>query len=315
MIEAIGLTHTYSGRIQALSDVSFTVEKGEIVGFLGPNGSGKTTTMKILTGLLHPTSGRARVAGFDVQDQPLEVKRRIGYLPEKVPLYKEMRVYDYLTFVAEAKGLGKGKKLFQVGYVMDRRGIVDRGDQLIGRLSKGYRQRVGLAQALLSEPEVLILDEPTEGLDPAQIQEIRKLIQELGRERTIILSTHILPEVSVIAGRVIILYKGKVVASDTPANLGKQLGTANRLILQVEGPEAEIIAALKALSGVTRVSRKPAPGAGICAAELEFSGTDPRREVTNLLHQRGWGLVEMRTPTVSLEEVFLNLVTEEGRPG
>src|SRR6478672_7948012 len=253
MIKVEGLRKRYA-RTLAVDDISFEVEKGQIVGFLGPNGAGKTTTMRILTCFMPPTSGTAQVAGFDVLEQPLEVKKRIGYLPENPPLYPEMSTTEYLSFVGSLKGLSGAELRQRIDYVSDRCAVADVKDKLLGKLSKGYRQRVGLAQAIIHNPDVLILDEPTAGLDPKQINETRQLIKELGGDHTIVLSTHILPEVSQTCGRVVIINKGKVVAVDTPDNLTARLRGAESMYVQVDAGGADAAATLRRVAGVTRVT-------------------------------------------------------------
>ena len=252
MIEVQHLTKRY-GRVTAVDDISFRVERGEILGFLGPNGAGKTTTMRILTGYMPATEGRAIVAGFDVFDQPLEAKRRTGYLPETPPLYPEMSVAEYLDFVAKVKGVPSNERRERIGYVMERTRITDMASRLTGKLSKGYKQRVGLAQALIHNPDVLILDEPTAGLDPKQIIETRQLIKQLAGDHTIILSTHILPEVSQTCQRVVIINKGRVVAVDTPDNLTARLRGSETMYVQVDAGGADATVALGRIPGVTRV--------------------------------------------------------------
>src|SRR6266550_3597705 len=253
MIKVEGLTKRYA-RTVAVDNISFEVEKGGIVGFLGPNGAGKTTTMRCLTCFMPPTSGSASVAGFDVLEQPLEVKKRIGYLPETPPLYPDMEVGEYLTFVGKLKGLVTSDVPKRVDEVCDRCAITDVKSKLIGKLSKGYRQRVGLAQAILHNPDVLILDEPTSGLDPKQIIETRELIRSLAGDHTIILSTHILPEVSQTCDRVVIINKGRVVAEDTPHNLTARLRGSETLYIQVDTNGADATGALQRVPGVTRVA-------------------------------------------------------------
>ena len=253
MIEVEHLTKRY-GPVTAVDDVSFTVEKGEILGFLGPNGAGKTTTMRVLTGYMPATEGRTRVAGFDVVEKPIEAKRRTGYLPETPPLYTDMSVRDYLLFCARIKGIARGDRVARVNAVMERTRVTDMSERHCGKLSKGYRQRVGLAQALLNNPEVLILDEPTAGLDPKQIIETRKLIKELAGDHTVVLSTHILPEVSQTCQRVVIINKGKVVAVDTPDNLTSRLRGSESQFLQVDARGADAAAAIAELDGVTGVT-------------------------------------------------------------
>ncbi len=311
MIEVQNLTKYY-GPVMAIEDVSFTVSKGEIVGFLGPNGAGKTTTMRVLTGYMPPTTGRAQVAGFDVLTQSLEARRRIGYLPESVPLYGELRVRTYLDFVAEVKGVAGRDRRARVGEAMERCGIADVGGKLVGSLSRGYRQRVGLAQALVNDPEVLILDEPTVGLDPQQIVEIRRLIKGLAGQRTIILSTHILPEVSMTCDRVIIISRGRIVAVDTPENLTAQVQKSTNVILQVEGPAEAIMAEIRRLEGVQRVAPRGEAVDGRRSFLVESTrGRDVRAALAAAMVKHGWGLYELRPADLTLEEIFLHLVTEE----
>ena len=311
MIEADKLTKYYE-KVAAIEDVSFTVEKGEIVGFLGPNGAGKTTTMRILTGFLPPSSGTARVAGYDILTNSLQVRRRIGYLPEAVPLYTDMKVAAYLEFVAEVKGLERRERRRSVGQIMEKCRIVDVQRMLIGSLSRGYRQRVGIAQALLNNPEVLILDEPTVGLDPQQIIEIRQLIKELSGQSTIILSTHILPEVSMVCQRVIIINDGHIIAVDTPENLTARLQSSAKLLLTVDGPVGQVEEALTQLPGVLRVEPKDESRDATVSFVVESERSrDLRREVSRLIVDRGWGLLELRPADMTLEEIFIRLVTEE----
>jgi len=311
MIEVENLTKYY-GLVPAIQDVSFKVEKGEILGFLGPNAAGKTTTMRILTCFMPPTQGKARVAGYDCLEQSLEVRRRIGYLPENIPLYNEMPVSDYLHFVAEVKGIPRGDRPVQIGRVMDDCGLKEVAKKANGKLSKGYRQRVGLAQALLADPEVLILDEPTVGLDPKQIIEIRNLIKNLGGERTVILSTHTLPEVSMTCQRVVIINEGQVVAVDTPENLTAQLQSSAQVLLRVEGPSEEVAAELSRVEGVSAVERQTRNG-GLAHTYLISSlpGTDVRKELAAAVLRRKWGLLELRGLVLTLEDIFVRLVTEE----
>ena len=310
MIEVQQITKRY-GPFTAVDGVSFSVQRGEILGFLGPNGAGKTTTMRVLTGYMPPTEGKAIVAGFDVFEQPIEAKRRTGYLPETPPLYPDMTVRDYLTFVAKIRGVARKERTARVTQVMGRTRIADMANRHCGKLSKGYRQRVGLAQALLHNPEVLILDEPTAGLDPKQIIETRALIKELGGDHTVVLSTHILPEVSQTCHRVVIINKGKVVAVDTPHNLTSRLKGSETLYLQVDAMGADAQPVIAALPGVTTVA--PADVAGpIRAYEVSSeSGRDIRRELAAAVVGRGWGLLELRPTRMSLEEIFLHLTTED----
>ena len=310
MIEVAHLTKRY-GTFTAVNDVSFTVEKGEILGFLGPNGAGKTTTMRVLTGYMPATEGGARVAGFDVVEQPIEAKRRTGYLPETPPLYTDMTVRDYLTFCARIKGVGRGERAARVRAAMERTRVADMAERHCGKLSKGYRQRVGLAQALLGNPEVLILDEPTAGLDPKQIIETRKLIKELAGDHTVVLSTHILPEVSQTCQRVVIINKGKVVAVDTPDNLTSRLRGSESLFLQVDARGEDAGATLGQLDGVTGVTVTEVKD-GLTALEVaSLTGRDIRSELAAAVVGRGWGLLELRPMRMSLEDVFLTLTTVE----
>ena len=323
MIEVQHITKRY-GRVTAVDDVSFRVERGEILGFLGPNGAGKTTTMRILTGYMPPSEGRAMVANYDVFNEPIEAKRRTGYLPETPPLYPDMTTREYLDFVAKIKGVPGGERKQRVAAVMERTRIADMAERHCGKLSKGYRQRVGLAQALIHNPEVLILDEPTAGLDPKQIIETRDLIRSLGGDHTIVLSTHILPEVAQTCQRVVIINKGRVVAVDTPDNLTSRLKGAATMYVQVDAPGADAGAALAAVRGVTRVTSAdqprgpvgpdlpPPPSTGPLAFEVESEpDIDVRRDLARAVVTRGWGLLEMRPVRMSLEDVFLQVITEE----
>lgn len=310
MIEVQHLTKRY-GRVTAVQDVSFRVERGEILGFLGPNGAGKTTTMRILTGYMPATDGKAIVAGFDVFDQPIEAKRRTGYLPETPPLYPDMSVSEYLDFVAKIKGVPPADRRARIQYVMDRTRIVDVANRLCGTLSKGYKQRVGLAQALIHNPDVLILDEPTAGLDPKQIIETRELIKELAGDHTIILSTHILPEVAQTCQRVVIINNGRVVAVDTPDNLTARLRGSETMYVQVDTSGADAAASLTRVPGVTRVVEADRRD-GMVGYEVDSeSGRDVRRDLARAVVGSGWGLLELRPMRMSLEDVFLSLTTDE----
>ena len=310
MIEVEGLTKFY-GPKAAIEEVSFEVAKGEVVGFLGPNGAGKTTTMRILACFMPPTSGTARLAGFDIGKQSLEVRRRIGYLPESVPLYGDMTVRQYLTFAAEAKGVPRPERSGRVAGVMERCLIADVQERLIRNLSKGYRQRVGLAQALVGNPEVLILDEPTLGLDPKQIIEIRSLIREMRGERTVILSTHILPEVSMVCQRGIIINEGRIVAVDTPENLNLRLQKSSRILLEVEGPAEEVQRTLAGVQGVLAVApQEPRDGRWRFLVETERE-QDLRKDLARAVTSSGWGLTELRPVDLTLEDIFIRLVTRE----
>jgi ABC-2 type transport system ATP-binding protein len=306
MIEVENLTKRY-GRHTAVDGISFRVHKGEILGFLGPNGAGKTTTMRILTCYLPPTEGTARVAGFDVFEQPLEVKRRIGYTPETPPLYPDMDVGSFLDFCAKIKGVAGKDRKARISDVMEKTRISDVRGTLIGRLSKGYRQRVGLAQAILHNPDVLILDEPTAGLDPKQIIETRELIKGLGGEHTIVLSTHILPEVSMTCGRVVIINKGRVVAEDTPENLTHRLQGAATVRLEVRGESPDLEATLAGVPGVKSVRRaKP----GVYEVDAE-AGRDVRADLARAVIGRGLDLLSLQQSGMSLEEIFLHLTTTD----
>jgi len=313
VIEVQHLSKRY-GRITAVDDVTFRVERGEILGFLGPNGAGKTTTMRVITGYMPPTQGKVIVAGFDVFDQPVDAKRRTGYLPETPPLYPDMTVREYLTFVAKIKGVQPGDRLARVAQVMKKTAIADMGDRHCGKLSKGYRQRVGLAQAILHNPDVLVLDEPTAGLDPKQIIETRQLIKELAGNHTIILSTHILPEVAQTCQRVVIITKGKVVAVDTPDNLTHRLSGAETMYVQVDAADTDATSAFQTVAGVTRVGICDRHGAAV-GYEVESSrGHDIRRDLAAAVVAKGWGLLELRPLRMSLEEIFLQVTTEEVNP-
>ena len=310
MIEVQHLSKRY-GRVTAVDDVSFRVERGEILGFLGPNGAGKTTTMRILTGYMPASDGKAIVAGYDVFEQPVEAKRRTGYLPETPPLYPDMSVLDYLTFVSKIKGVGSADRARRVKAVMERTRIADMANRQCSKLSKGYRQRVGLAQALIHNPDVLILDEPTAGLDPKQIIETRQLIKELAGDHTIILSTHILPEVSQTCQRVVIINKGRVVAVDTPDNLTARLRGSETMYVQIDAAGADPAGALSRLAGVTRVSESDRRDGVVGLAVESASGRDVRRDLAKTVVTNGWGLLELRPMRMSLEEIFLSLTTDE----
>lgn len=312
MIEVQHLTKRY-GRFTAVEDVSFRVERGEILGFLGPNGAGKSTTMRIITGYMPATDGKAIVAGHDVFEEPIEAKRKTGYLPEIPPLYPDMTVLDYLTFVSKIKGIAKSDRKDRIKYVMERTRIADMSERLCSKLSKGYKQRVGLAQAIIHNPEVLILDEPTAGLDPKQIIETRQLIKELAGDHTIILSTHILPEVSQTCQRVVIINKGKVVAVDTPDNLTARLRGSVSMYVQVDAAGQDVAATLTRIPGVTGVTEADKQGPVVGFEVASEQGLDIRRELAHQIVGRGWGLLELRPMRVSLEEIFLSLTTEESQ--
>jgi ABC-2 type transport system ATP-binding protein len=310
VIEVERLTKVY-GRIPAVSDVSFSVGKGEILGFLGPNGAGKTTTMRILTGYMPATSGRATVAGYDIFKQSLEARRHIGYLPETVPLYPEMSPRNYLHFMGKIRGLDSRTRRARIDDVADKCKITDVLDRLIGKLSKGYRQRVGLAQALLGDPDVLILDEPTVGLDPRQIVETRQVIKNLAGAHTVILSTHILPEVSMTCERVIVINRGRIAADDTPANLQRRMHGSGEIEVEVRGPAEAVQAALRGIPNVLSVEeRRDGAESNVFSVACQ-EGTDVREMIATTIVERGWGLRELRPRSVSLEEIFVQLVTAE----
>lgn len=309
MIEVQNLTKYY-GFLPAVADLTFSVGQGEVVGFLGPNGAGKTTTLKMLTCFLPPTSGTARVNGWDVSRDSFKVREQLGYLPENVPLYHEMTVERFLTFAAQAKGVEKREIKGAVGRVVEECGLKQVQKRIIGHLSKGYKQRVGLAQALLHNPPVLILDEPTIGLDPTQVVEIRDLIRTLGRERTIILSSHILPEVSQTCQRVIIINKGRIVAVDTVANLTSQLQTSRKIFLTVAAPPEEVLLTLRGQNGVLKAEQQPGEGPARFIVEMD-KDKDIRPDLARTLVGKGWDLLELKSQELSLEEVFMQLVTEE----
>jgi ABC-2 type transport system ATP-binding protein len=311
VIEVKDLTKSFGERT-AVDHVSFVVNRGEILGFLGPNGAGKTTTMRILTGFLPATSGTAQVAGFDVFNDSLEVRKRIGYLPENPPLYLDMSVSAYLDFVARIKNVPAEKRHSRVEDAMAKTNITDKRHELIKRLSRGYKQRVGLAQALVHDPEVIILDEPTVGLDPKQIIEVRHLIKGLAGSHTIILSTHILPEVSMTCDRVVIINRGRIVAIDTPANLTMQLKGGQNVLLEVAADQNAVCAAVREIPGVRKVTAEPAGANGRVALMVEVSaGQDVRSQIASRIVGKGWPLYELRGVNLSLEEIFLELTTED----
>jgi ABC-2 type transport system ATP-binding protein len=307
MICVEGLTKDYGSR-RAIDSLTFNARKGEILGFLGPNGAGKTTTLRILCGYMPPTSGTATVAGFDIVNESIEVRRRVGYLPETVPLYPDMTVFNYLKFMADLRRLPEAED--RVEDVLDQVHLAERADGYIGNLSKGMRQRVGLAQSLLHQPEVLILDEPTIGLDPAQIIEVRHLIREIGKERTVLLSTHILSEAQQICNRVLIINKGHIVAEDTPAHLQERITGAQRVILRVKGDEDGLLSLIEKVPGVLRVVRDE-------NGDLEFettAGQDVRPQVARTVVNAGYDLIEMRPVGINLEDIFLQLTRDEPKP-
>lgn len=310
MIEVRDLTKSF-GDATAVDHISFTVNKGEILGFLGPNGAGKTTTMRILTGFLPATGGTATVAGFDVARESLEVRRHIGYLPENPPLYTDMTVQAYLDFVARIKNVPAEMRESRIDDALQKTNIEDKRDVLIKHLSRGYKQRVGIAQAVVHDPDVIILDEPTVGLDPKQIIEVRHLIKGLAGSHTVILSTHILPEVSMTCDRVVIINRGKIAAVDTPANLTTQLKGGQRVHLEAQADENSLRAAMHEVQGVRQIAVEPA-SAGRLAVTVEASpGQDVRSEIAAKIVSRGWPLYELRGVNLSLEDIFLQLTTDD----
>jgi len=314
MIEVENLTKRY-GPYTAVEGVSFRVQRGEILGFLGPNGAGKTTTMRILTCCMAATSGLVRVAGYDVFEDPIEVKKRVGYLPETPPLYPDLSVLDQLSFVAKVKGIPKKDRAAKIDEVMEKAWVTDVRKRLTGRLSKGYRQRVGLAQALLGNPDVLILDEPTAGLDPKQQAETRDLVKGLGGEHTIILSTHHLHEVSAVCGRVVIINKGRVVAEDSTQNLARRVKGGEALRVEVRGEVGAVELALRGVNGVAAVKQGDAAD-GIVTFDVESQrGRDIRADLARAIIQKGYDLVGLQRLRASLEEVFLHLTTSEEAAG
>ena len=309
MIEVRDLTHYY-GPMPAVENVNFTVQRGEILGFLGPNGAGKTTTMRILTGFMPPTRGTVTLGGYDVVEKSLEVRKRVGYLPESVPLHTEMTVTSYLKYMGTLRGMRGRRVKSRIDDVIDVCRLEDYSKTLIGKLSKGFRQRVGIAQAILHEPEVLVLDEPTIGIDPIQVVETRSLIQELGQEQTVVLSSHILPEVSMICERVLIIHEGHIVAADTPNNLAQHLRGVAQLEVEVGGPPAEVLPMLRGIEGATEVTHHPRPG--VNAYRVKFrEGLDLRDEISRSVVSNGWSLLSMQMSGMSLEEIFLRVTTSE----
>ena len=305
MIQVENLTKYYGKRL-AVDDISFNVKEGEIVGFLGPNAAGKTTTMRILTGFLMPTNGDISVASYNMLSHSLEARQHIGYLPEAVPLYRDETVRSYLDFLAEIRGLDKSKRKTRIEDVVEICHLEEYVDVLIGKLSKGFRQRVGVAQAIIHDPEVLILDEPTIGIDPIQVSMTRQLIKELGKEHTILLSTHILPEVSMSCERVIIIHEGKIVAEDRIENLSSMISGSKRIRLEVEGPSEQVIEGLKQTEGVHQVSYQDSYYTVECSA-----GQDPRSKIMETIVQGGWTLLSLESIEMSLEDIFLKLTAEE----
>ena len=311
MIKIENLTKRY-GQHVAVDNLNFTVNEGEVVGFLGPNGAGKTTTMNIITGYISATEGTVTVDGYDILDNPEEVKKRIGYLPEFPPLYVDMTVKEYLDFVFDIKKANTKNKKQDMERIMELVRITDVQNSLIKNLSKGYRQRVGLAQALVGNPPVLILDEPTVGLDPKQIIEIRNLIKDLGRKHTIILSSHILPEVSAVCERVIIINKGKIVASDTPENLSRRLGESSKLSLRIAANEKQAVKVLRDVPGIKYVEAQGVKEPDTVDVWVEAEkDIDVRRPIFNALSRAGYPILQMKSMDLTLEEIFLQVTTRE----
>lgn len=310
MITAENLKKVY-GRVTAVDEISFEVSEGEILGFLGPNGAGKSTTMRMITGYSPPSSGSAIVAGYDISKDSLKARQNIGYLPENTPLYLEMDVVGYLGFVANVKGVAPGDRAAHIRMVMEETGIDHVANRTIGKLSKGYRQRVGLAQALIGDPKVLVLDEPTVGLDPNQIREIRELIKNMAGKRTVILSTHILPEVSMVCERVMIIHQGKLVASDAVGSLSKQVATKRNIRIEVKAPSAEVNPILQDLDGIQNIECiELASTDGICQVKL---ATDADKELRPVIASRlvgkGWDVYEIRSDDPTLEDIFVEIIS------
>ena len=310
MIEVENLSKRY-GPTLAVSGVSFSVQKGEVLGFLGPNGAGKTTTMRVITGFFPPTEGKVRVAGYDVVEEPLEAKRRTGYLPESPPVYPDMTVVEYLAFVARIKGVPRRDMKTRLDEIIEKCAVTDVRNRQTGKLSKGYRQRVGLGQALIHNPEVLVLDEPTAGLDPKQIIETRELIKGLGGQHTVILSTHILPEVSKTCQRVVVINAGQIVAVGTPDELTRRLQGFETVLVTVEGPAADIIEKFQRVAGVNWVEPRESSGARLTLEVHSEKDKDVRAELARATVESGWKLYELKTSGLSLEEIFLKLTTKD----
>jgi ABC-2 type transport system ATP-binding protein len=305
MIEVENLTKRY-GEITAVNSISFTAVSGQVTGFLGPNGAGKTTTMRMLTGFMPPTEGKASVAGHDVFEESMEVRKKVGYLPENVPLYRDMTARGYLVFIAEIRGLRKVRQT--ADEALERVGLIDRADSRIRTLSKGMRQRVGLASALIHDPDVLILDEPTIGLDPLQVLELRSVVRELGRDHTLLFSTHILSEAEQVCDKVVIIRQGEIVAQGAPLELRSQLESGGRLLVRLENQSDDAVAALAGMDGV--LSTEASPDGGVIVTPAS-SASDLRPVLAKAIVERGWGLVELRAHAVNLEEIFLELTRRE----
>ncbi|GIS81852.1 MAG: ABC transporter ATP-binding protein [Dehalococcoidia bacterium] len=309
MIQATGLTHFY-GPQPAIDEVTFNVKRGEILGFLGPNGAGKTTTMRILTGYMPPTHGQVTIGGHDVVKDSLEVRKLVGYLPETVPLYTEMPVTNYLRYMGSLRGMNNRDLKRRIPDVIELCRLNDYSKTIIGKLSKGYRQRVGIAQAILHEPELLVMDEPTIGIDPIQVVETRRLIQDLGKQQTVVLSSHILPEVSMVCERVLIIHQGHIVAEDTPENLAQTLQGVDQLQVEINGPPREVTTALRNIEGVIDVNHRNQPDKEVYLVKSE-EGLDLRDEISRVIVSNGWGLLSMQLMSMSLEDIFLRLTTDE----
>jgi ABC-2 type transport system ATP-binding protein len=311
VIQVENVSKHYGAR-KAVDRLTFTVNQGEILGFLGPNGAGKSTTMNIITGYLSATEGSVKVDGHDILEEPHEVKKRIGYMPELPPLYPDMTVREYLSFAAEIKGVARPARPKAVDQAMEKLQLTDVRGRLVKNLSKGYKQRVGVAQALVANPPVLILDEPTIGLDPQQIIETRTLIRSLGHEHTVILSSHILPEIAAVCDRVLIINRGRIVASDTTANLSRGLSGESRLAIRAAGPERDVLAALRAVANVRKVESLGSRESGTIDASVEAPPShDIRRGVFEAMAKAGYPILSMRSQDLTLEEIFLNLITRE----
>ena len=311
MIEVKNVSKMY-GAFPAISDISFRVESGEILGFLGPNGAGKSTTMKIITGFMPPTAGEVSIAGYDVVTESLEARKHIGYLPETVPLYSDMNLKDYLQYMGKLRGMSADRIAQRIPEVIDICNLGDYYNTIIAKLSKGFKQRVGIAQAILHEPDVLVLDEPTIGIDPIQVVETRQLIKNLGGEHTLIISTHILPEVSQICERVIIIHEGQVIAEDTPENLALRLVGSERVDLDVKGPQQDVLVALRDVEGVREAVRiDGAPGSVPRYRVQSELGVEVRADLASMVINSGWDLLRLDGVIMSLEEIFLRLTTED----
>ena len=311
MIELENVTKNF-GDFPAITGISFRVEPGEVLGFLGPNGAGKTTTMKIITGYMPPSSGKVTVAGYDIVSQSLVARRHIGYLPETVPLYTDMTVEEYLGFMGTIRGMTRDRIRSRVGDVIDICRLEEYQSSHISKLSKGFRQRVGIAQAILHEPEVLILDEPTIGIDPIQVVETRQLIKNLAGDHTVIVSTHILPEVSTLCQRVIIIHEGEIVAVDAPENLSTRLRGSERIELEIRAPQDEAVRIIESIEDVTGVMTRPPADPGFLSFHVDtLAGSDARAEIASTVVGRGWDLLTIRSIGMTLEEIFLNLTMSE----